>query len=383
MITVRKLALAAALFPTLLAGAVNAAEPGFYVGASGGQTSVDTDASDLGLDNSSNPALRDLELDADDTGWKAYLGYQFLPWFGVEGGYVDFGSASKGREVRNQDGSGVRVNADADFTGWEGFLVGTLPIGGLDLFAKVGGINAKIDGNANVTTTTTTGASSERTSGNENEAKLAYGVGAAYNFGKGHWGLRVEAQGYDDNEVDDFYFISAGITYRFFSDAAPVVAAAPVVEEPPAACPDADGDGVCDADDQCPNTAAGKTVDEIGCDCAASMQLQFAFDSAELTAGDVEQLDKLATVMSNPKVASIGGSIVGHTDSIGSEAFNMGLSQRRAESVAGHLRSQGVDLGSAWTITGMGESQPIASNDTAEGRALNRRVEVTRTECGK
>jgi outer membrane protein OmpA-like peptidoglycan-associated protein len=102
-----------------------------------------------------------------------------------------------------------------------------------------------------------------------------------------------------------------------------------------------------------------------------------------LTAGDVEQLDKLATVMSNPKVASIGGSIVGHTDSVGSEAFNMGLSQRRAESVAGHLRSQGVDLGSAWTVTGMGESQPIATNDTAEGRAMNRRVEVTRSECGK
>ena len=87
-------------------------------------------------------------------------------------------------------------------------------------------------------------------------------------------------------------------------------------------------------------------------------------------------------VLANPKVASIGGSIVGHTDSVGSEAYNMGLSQRRAESVANHLRSQGVDV-SAWTVTGMGESQPIASNDTAEGRAQNRRVDVTRTECGK
>jgi outer membrane protein OmpA-like peptidoglycan-associated protein len=61
----------------------------------------------------------------------------------------------------------------------------------------------------------------------------------------------------------------------------------------------------------------------------------------------------------------------------------MGLSQRRAESVASHLQSRGVELGNAWTVTGFGESQPIASNDTAEGRAQNRRVVVTRTDCGK
>jgi len=385
MVTIKKLALAAALAPILLAGATHAAEPGFYLGGSYGQTTIDKDAKDLGLDGSSIPALQDFEVDNTDDGWKAFLGYQFLPWLGLEAGYVEFGSASKTRSVSNADGSGLRVNADADFTAWEGFLVGTVPIGPVDLFAKVGGANLQIDGNANVTTTPSTGApTSERTSGNENEAQLAYGVGAAYNFGKGHWGLRVEAEGYDDNEVDDFYFISAGIVYRFFSDPAPVVAAAaPVVEAPPAACADADNDGVCDSDDQCPNTPAGASVDELGCDCAASMQLQFEFDSAILTAGDVDQLDKLATVMANPKVSSIGGSIEGHTDSVGSEAYNMGLSQRRAESVATHLQSRGVELGNAWTVTGFGESQPIASNDTAEGRALNRRVVVTRTECGK
>ena len=380
MIMVRKLALAAALAPMLLAGATHAAEPGFYLGASGGQTTVDKDAKDLGLDTSSITALQNFEIDDSDTGWKAYLGYQFLPWLGIEGGYVDLGSASKTRTVTNASGTDFRANGNADFTGWEGFLVGTIPIGPVDLFAKVGGANLKVDGNVNVTNLDTS--ESNRTSGNDNDAQLAYGVGAAYNFGKGHWGLRVEAEGYDDNEVDDLYFISAGIVYRFFEDPAPVVAAAPVVEAPPAACADGDNDGVCDSDDQCPNTPAGKTVDEFGCDCSFAMQLNFEFDSAELTAGDVAQLDKISTVLANPKVASIGGSVVGHTDSVGSEAYNMGLSQRRAESVANHLRSQGVDVG-AWTVTGMGESQPIASNDTAEGRAQNRRVDVTRTECGK
>ncbi len=71
-------------------------------------------------------------------------------------------------------------------------------------------------------------------SGSESDTQLAYGVGAAYNFGAGHWGLRVEAEGFDDNEVDDFYFLSAGITYRFFSDK---VAPAPVAAAPIAAAP--------------------------------------------------------------------------------------------------------------------------------------------------
>ncbi len=89
----------------------------------------------------------------------------------------------------------------------------------------------------------------------DNDTQLAYGVGAAYNFGEGHWGLRVEAEGYDDNEVDDFYFVSAGITYRFFSDKVEPVAAAAPVAVAPAKCPDGDGDGVCDAVDQCPDTS--------------------------------------------------------------------------------------------------------------------------------
>ena len=308
MIMVRKLALAAALAPMLLAGASHAAEPGFYLGASGGQTTVDKDAKDLGLDTSSITALQNFEIDDSDTGWKAYLGYQFLPWLGIEGGYVDLGSASKTRTVTNASGTDFRANGNADFTGWEGFLVGTIPIGPVDLFAKVGGANLKVDGNVNVTNLDTS--ESNRTSGNDNDAQLAYGVGAAYNFGKGHWGLRVEAEGYDDNEVDDLYFISAGIVYRFFEDPAPVVAAAPVVEAPPAACADGDNDGVCDSDDQCPNTPAGKTVDEFGCDCSFAMQLNFEFDSAELTAGDVAQLDKISTVLANPKVASIVNSVV-------------------------------------------------------------------------
>ena len=67
--------------------------------------------------------------------------------------------------------------------------------------------------------------------------------------------------------------------------------------------------------------------------------------------------------------------IIGHTDSIGSDAYNMRLSERRAMAVRNFLVSEGVNS-SIIGVSGMGERQPVASNDTDEGRALNRRVEV-------
>ncbi|TON25989.1 hypothetical protein CGH62_21605 [Vibrio parahaemolyticus] len=67
--------------------------------------------------------------------------------------------------------------------------------------------------------------------------------------------------------------------------------------------------------------------------------------------------------------------IVGYTDSSGPEIYNIGLSERRAQSVADYLVQQGIDA-SRLTVMGMGENSPVASNDTAEGRAQNRRVEV-------
>ena len=345
-----------ALLPAsaLLVSATQAAEPGPYVGVSGGQTTIDQDASDFGYQGNNK-----FDIDDNDTGWKAYLGYNFFPWLGVEGGYVDFGSLS-------QDFPGGKT--DLDLTGWDTFLVGTVPLGPVDLFAKVGGINIKSELNTN-----NTGTSSE------NDVKLAYGVGAAYNIG--HWALRVEAEAFDDNDVDDFYFVSAGVTYRFGADE-PVAAPAPVAAAP-AACADADRDGVCDTEDQCPNTPSGTQVGSMGCNCNYSLALEFAFDSATLTANDMAQLDEIVAVLKNPKVGFINGSIDGYTDSIGTDTYNLGLSKRRAQSVANYLQSKGVNLAGRFSINGYGETNPVASNDTSEGRALNRRVEVRRTDCKK
>ncbi len=347
------LTLASFVVPALMVGASHAAEPGLYVGAGVGQTNVDQDASDFGYTGSP-----DFRIDDDDIGWKAFLGYNFVPWLGVEGGYVDFGSVSQS----------LNANAvDADITGWNTYLVGSLPVGSVDIFAKVGGINLRTELDSN-----NFGSSSD------NDLKLAYGVGLAYNIG--HWGLRVEAEGIDDNDIDDFYFVSAGVTYRFGDDEP---APAPVVAAAPAACADSDGDGVCDTEDQCPNTPRGEHVGAMGCNCDYTLALEFAFDSAELTAGDKAKLDDIVGVLTNPKVNYIGGSIDGYTDSVGTETYNLGLSKRRAASVANYLESKGVNLGGRFSINGYGESNPVASNETSEGRAQNRRVVVSRTDCKK
>lgn len=350
MTVIRKLTLLALLAPALFAGAAYAAEPGFYIGGAVGQTTVDKDASDFGYEGDT-----DFNIDDDDVGWKAYVGYNFLPWLGIEGGYIDFGSVS-------QDAGFDSV--DTDLSAVQGFLVGRLPIGPVDLFAKLGGANrrAEID-------TQNFGKS------DDNKALFAYGIGAEYILG--HWGFRLEAEGYDTNEVDDFYFLSAGVNYRFGGSKPAPVVAAPVA----AACSDTDNDGVCDTDDICMDTPAGRRVDVVGCSCDYTLILEFAFDSDELSVNDKVKLDALIPVLTHPKDTSIAGVIDGYTDTVGDADYNLGLSQRRAESVDNYLHSKGVATG-RFIPHGFGEANPVASNDTEEGRALNRRIELRRTDCG-
>jgi outer membrane protein OmpA-like peptidoglycan-associated protein len=102
--------------------------------------------------------------------------------------------------------------------------------------------------------------------------------------------------------------------------------------------------------------------------------LQFASGSAVLTSGAQGRLSPLASFMAKQPDSRI--QIVGHTDSQGADAYNQDLSARRAASVGTYLISTGVDASRINTL-GLGESTPLSSNDTAAGRAINRRVEVT------
>ena len=102
--------------------------------------------------------------------------------------------------------------------------------------------------------------------------------------------------------------------------------------------------------------------------------ITFATDSAEIASSFYAPLNNLASSFRQYNQNSI--EIVGHTDSTGSRAYNQTLSQRRAQSVADYLRAQGVD-GTRLSTYGAGPDQPVASNATADGRAQNRRVEIT------
>jgi outer membrane protein OmpA-like peptidoglycan-associated protein len=99
----------------------------------------------------------------------------------------------------------------------------------------------------------------------------------------------------------------------------------------------------------------------------------FDFDKSTLRSASQEQIKKFAEALTKYEDTDI--FIAGHTDAIGAEDYNMTLSRQRAESVANYLENLGVSR-TRFTITGFGEAQPIASNDTAEGQQLNRRVEV-------
>jgi outer membrane protein OmpA-like peptidoglycan-associated protein len=101
--------------------------------------------------------------------------------------------------------------------------------------------------------------------------------------------------------------------------------------------------------------------------------VHFAFDSAQITPEGQRILDEqVETLKENP---GLKVEIAGHTDAIGTDAYNQGLSERRAQSVKGYLVSKGIAAGRLKTV-GYGETRPIASNDTEAGRAQNRRVEL-------
>ena len=100
----------------------------------------------------------------------------------------------------------------------------------------------------------------------------------------------------------------------------------------------------------------------------------FAFNDASLQPQFYPVLDDVARTLSEYNQTVV--EVAGHTDNVGSDAYNQQLSVRRADSVAAYLQSHGVMQQRLITV-GAGETRPIASNDTDEGRAQNRRVEIT------
>lgn len=146
-------------------------------------------------------------------------------------------------------------------------------------------------------------------------------------------------------------------------------------------CPlDSDGDGVPDYQDQCPNTPARAKVDENGCqvvltsDLRETLYIEFELGRAEVRATSMDEVNKIANMMYEYPSARL--LIEGHSDSSGARAFNLSLSEQRADAVKRILvQRHEIDESRIETV-GYGPDKPIANNDTAEGRAQNRRVEI-------
>ena len=213
------------------------------------------------------------------------------------------------------------------------------------------------------------------------------GGGLSYDFTQRVRGRAEAFYRYDmDDEsiegVDNFgdWVVSLGVQMALGQVEAPVEPEA-IPEPPPPAEPhcselDGDGDGVNDCDDRCPSTTPGTVVGPDGCELEVAVDLrgvEFDFDKSTLRPESQQTLNEATEVLR--QYPDIRVEVAGHTDSIGTDQYNQGLSERRAQAVYDYLVNNGIDAGRL-NSRGYGEGSPIADNATREGRQRNRRVEL-------
>ena len=222
-------------------------------------------------------------------------------------------------------------------------------------------------------------------------------AGVGYMYTLNDYGLKVRAEyryryttvdsadvlgaGYEDARYND-HIVSVGLQVPI---GAPPQAPAPAPAPEPVGPQDSDGDGVIDANDQCPGTPRGTEVDARGCPIEKKAPIvlkgvTFEFDSSKLTAQATNRLDNVVDALeASPDV---NFRVDGYTDSIGTDRYNLDLSQRRVDSVRSYLMNHGITSSRITGTQGHGESNPVATNETAAGRAQNRRVELNVTNQG-
>jgi opacity protein-like surface antigen len=177
----RKFMLPAVLL-ALGCGSVHAADNGFYLGGSIGQSNIQI-------------SEQALEFDGTDTAYKLIAGFRPLDWLGVEVSYVDFGSP---------DDTVGNVNVESDSSGISAFAVGFLPLGPVDLFVKAGMVNW----DATVSAPSLSGLSVD-----DDGTDFAYGAGVQFRV----WSLSVrgEYELFDVDSLDDLNLLSIGVTWTF------------------------------------------------------------------------------------------------------------------------------------------------------------------------
>lgn len=198
-----------------------------------------------------------------------------------------------------------------------------------------------------------------------------YGLGLKYYIAD-NFATKLEVRDaitFDEAEHFMFYTLGFGVDFGSRTTNKPVAAVADPIG-------DSDGDGVPDNLDRCPGTPAGVVVDEYGCEKIikfSDVDVNFAFDSAKLTPEASGKLNQIANYLGEHDNYRV--LLEGHTDSVGAEAYNQKLSEKRANSVKQGLVGAGVTAEKI-DVVGYGELKPIATNTTKEGRAENRRVEA-------
>lgn len=241
---------------------------------------------------------------------------------------------------------------------------------------------------------------------NDNSPFVNIGVGAKVPFTDA-LALKLEAVHmikHNDGRYDSNLALLAGLNYAFGgtpAKAAPVAAVAPVEEEvapvkeavpvEEEAVPvqetaavavvvdgDDDNDGVLNSVDKCPNTPKEVTkVDAEG--CIQEVNLHINFENASYSVDEQSHANIQRFVDFLKATPHYSAEIVGHTDSVGRESSNQKLSQNRANTVKDMIVQRGVSADRV-SATGMGEANPIETNETAEGRAQNRRIEAKLTK---
>ncbi len=219
----------------------------------------------------------------------------------------------------------------------------------------------------------------------ENPVHLLFGAGVEFTSSYGLGG-RLELFSFDN----DALYTQLALLFRFggrhqdapvllaAEEIEPMVTPAAVVAPVPAiavANPDKDADGVLNEDDECPATQATVSVNAHGCALFNGVAdgVNFYTDSARLTTSAKNTLDSIVALLTTHN--SVHATIGAHTDNIGDANYNQALSKRRAQSVVDYLSQSGIRA-DRLDAKAFGESVPISSNDTAEGRQRNRRVEI-------
>ncbi len=209
---------------------------------------------------------------------------------------------------------------------------------------------------------------------NKDSMFAQYGGGVKYWMNE-NFALKAEVRhAIKAHSGDNNLFYSLGFVIPFDAKAKPVIAQA---SKPTSLLAtkivDTDNDGIYDDKDQCPNTPKGTVVDEFGCPKIIRLHVGFDFDQTVIKPEYMKDIAKVADFMKQNSGYSV--ILEGHTDAKGDASYNQKLSDKRAKAVVKALATLGIPEAKI-TTEAYGESRPISTNDTQEGRAQNRRVDA-------